>query len=98
MKITDYLKQNAEKFGADIALVERDPAAGTRRTLAWSDFNLQADRLAGFLSRSLSGSGQAVVQLMTNCLEWLPVYFGILRSGSIAVPLNFRFDAEEIGH
>jgi len=28
---------------------------------------------------------------MTNCLEWLPIYFGILRTGAIAVPLNFRF-------
>ncbi|MCF8050632.1 MAG: acyl--CoA ligase [Desulfobacterales bacterium] len=96
MKVTDYLKKNAERYRSEVALVERDPAAGTRRTLTWADFELQADRLAGFLSRSLSGSGQAVVQLMTNCLEWLPVYFGILRSGSIAVPLNFRFDAEEI--
>jgi len=96
MLITDLLKKNAEKYGAEIALVERDPAVGIRRTLTWSDFDLQADRFACFLSKSLSDSGQAVVQLMTNCIEWLPVYFGILRSGSIAVPLNFRFDAQEI--
>ncbi len=31
-----------------------------------------------------------------NCLEWLPIYFGILKTGSIAVPLNFRYTAEEI--
>ena len=34
--------------------------------------------------------------LMFNCLEWLPIYFGILKTGAIAVPFNFRFDAEEI--
>jgi fatty-acyl-CoA synthase len=34
---------------------------------------------------------------MTNCLEWLPIYFGILRTGAaIAVPLNFRFVAATI--
>jgi len=33
---------------------------------------------------------------MTNCLEWLPVYFGILKSGALAAPLNFRFDAGTI--
>ncbi len=33
---------------------------------------------------------------MMNCLEWLPVYFGILKAGGVAVPLNFRYSAEEI--
>ena len=31
-----------------------------------------------------------------NCLEWLPIYFGILKAGALAVPLNFRYSAEEI--
>ena len=33
---------------------------------------------------------------MMNCLEWLPIYFGILKAGGVAVPLNFRYSAEEI--
>ena len=33
---------------------------------------------------------------MYNCLEWLPIYFGILKTGAIAVPFNFRYDANEI--
>ena len=33
---------------------------------------------------------------MMNCLEWLPVYFGILKAGCIAVPMNFRYSADEI--
>ena len=31
-----------------------------------------------------------------NCLEWLPIYFGILKTGALAVPLNFRYSADEI--
>ena len=31
-----------------------------------------------------------------NCIEWLPIYFGILKTGAIAVPLNFRYSSEEI--
>ena len=31
-----------------------------------------------------------------NCLEWLPVYFGILKAGALAVPLNYRYAADEI--
>ena len=33
---------------------------------------------------------------MFNCLEWLPIYFGILKTGAIAVPFNFRFASDEI--
>ena len=33
---------------------------------------------------------------MYNCLEWLPIYFGVLKAGAIAVPFNFRYDAAEI--
>lgn len=31
-----------------------------------------------------------------NCLEWLPIYFGILKTGALAVPLNFRYSSSEI--
>ena len=40
--------------------------------------------------------GDKVAILMFNCLEWLPIYFGILKTGAIAVPFNFRFSSEEI--
>ena len=33
-----------------------------------------------------------------NCLEWLPIYFGILKTGAVAVPLNFRYTAQEIDY
>ena len=31
-----------------------------------------------------------------NCIEWLPIYFGILKTGAMAVPLNFRYASDEI--
>ncbi len=33
-----------------------------------------------------------------NCLEWLPIYFGVLKTGALAVPMNFRYTAEEIAY
>jgi len=47
------------------------------------------------LSRGLK-KGDKVAILLMNCLEWLPVYFGILKAGCMAVPLNFRYTADEI--
>ena len=31
-----------------------------------------------------------------NGIEWLPIYFGVLKTGAIAVPMNFRFSSDEI--
>ena len=40
--------------------------------------------------------GDKVGILLMNCLEWLPIYFGILKTGALAVPLNFRYAPDEI--
>jgi acyl-CoA synthetase (AMP-forming)/AMP-acid ligase II len=40
--------------------------------------------------------GDKVIHLMMNCIEWLPAYFGVLRTGAWVVPLNFRFSADDI--
>ena len=42
--------------------------------------------------------GQKVAILLMNCLEWLPIYFGIMKAGAIAVPLNFRYTSDEIDY
>jgi acyl-CoA synthetase (AMP-forming)/AMP-acid ligase II len=47
------------------------------------------------LSRGIK-KGDKVGILLMNCLEWLPIYFGILKTGALAVPLNFRYTSEEI--
>jgi fatty-acyl-CoA synthase len=91
MIVTEILARNARQYGDDVALVERDPERNLRRAITWSDFDREANALANALIDRGIGKGEKVVQLMTNSLEWLPIYFGILRAGAWAVPLNFRF-------
>ena len=67
-----------------------------RREMTWKDFDHRANRVAHFLLSQGIKKGDKVAILMMNCLDWLPIYFGILKSGALAVPMNFRFDAEEI--
>lgn len=67
-----------------------------RREITWSVFDEKANRVANMLISRGIQKGDRVAILMFNCLEWLPIYFGILKSGAIAVPFNFRFDAKEI--
>lgn len=67
-----------------------------RRQLTWREFDLLANRFANLLFTRGIKRGDKVAILMMNCLEWLPVYFGILKTGALAVPLNFRYSADEI--
>ncbi len=81
----------------DFNLIENaNPDAPYRRDMSWKDFDRQANRFANLLlSRGLK-RGTKVAILLMNCLEWLPIYFGILKAGCIAVPMNFRYSADEI--
>jgi len=96
MPITEMLSRNARMYPDEIALIEREPAICRRRAITWLGFENSANKFANALLASGVGRGDKVVLLMMNCLEWLPVYFGILKTGALAVPLNFRFTAEEI--
>jgi len=67
-----------------------------RREMTWQDFDRRANRFANLLlSRGLK-KGDKVAILLMNCLEWLPIYFGILKAGCMAVPMNFRYSEDEI--
>ena len=96
MLITEMLARNARMYGDETALIERDPAAGKRVAITWQQFDGMAGRIANALIRAGVKKGDRVVQLMMNCIEWLPVYFGILRAGAVCVPLNFRFQEDDI--
>ncbi len=96
MLVTEILARNARMYGDEVALVEREPEKGIRRKMTWKAFNEQANKFANALMEKGIGKGDKVIHLMMNCLEWLPAYFGILKTGAWAVPLNFRFTADDI--
>ncbi|MGE5380206.1 MAG: class I adenylate-forming enzyme family protein [Methylocystaceae bacterium] len=96
MPITDILSRNASLYAEEISLVEREPLKNIRREITWKEFDQEANQFAQALQLRGVKKGDKVALLMMNCLEWLPIYFGILRTGALAVPLNFRFSADEI--
>ena len=77
-------------------LIEANPTCQYRREITWNVFNEKANRFANLLVSRGIRKGDKIGILMMNCLEWLPIYFGALKTGALAVPLNFRYDAEEI--
>lgn len=77
-------------------LVEANPMHSYRREITWGVFDEKANRFANMLISRGVKQGDKVAILLMNCIEWLPIYFGILKTGALAVPLNFRYAADEI--
>lgn len=80
----------------EYSLIESSPVDSFRSEITWRQFDEKANRMANFLLTRRLPRGTKVGILLMNCLEWLPIYFGILKSGCMAVPLNFRYTPEEI--
>lgn len=77
-------------------LIQPTSAEPYRREITWSVFDEKANRFANMLISRGVKKGDKVAILMYNCLEWLPIYFGVLKTGAIAVPFNFRYSSDEI--
>ena len=99
VEINPSEERDAAVTWRDFSLIENArPDAPYRREMTWRDFDRKANRFANLLlSRGLS-RGTKVGILLMNCLEWLPLYFGILKAGCIAVPMNFRYSSDEIAY
>ena len=80
----------------EASLIESAIDAPYRRELTWREFDRKANRFANLLLSRGFEKGTKIAILLMNSLEWLPIYFGILKAGCIAVPLNFRYSGEEI--
>ncbi|MBQ8001394.1 MAG: acyl--CoA ligase [Ruminococcus sp.] len=82
----------------DFDLVQETEKKYFRREITWSVFDEKANRFANALMARGIKKGDKVAILLMNCIEWLPIYFGILKTGALAVPLNFRYASDEIDY
>ena len=76
----------------DAADWERAP----ERSHRWLDERARAVARA-LLGRGLK-RGERIAIFAANSADWLAVYFGAMRAGLIAVPVNWRFPDETVAH
>ena len=99
VEINPSEERDRAKTWREFSLIENTrPDLPYRREMNWSQFDKKANRFANLLLSRGIEKGQKVGILLINCLEWLPVYFGALKAGAIAVPMNFRYSADEIAY
>ncbi|MCL2878057.1 MAG: AMP-binding protein [Acidobacteria bacterium] len=95
-EINPELEEKNQQTWKELALVETAHSVRYRKEITWREFDDRANQLANLLLDLGVRRGDKVGILLMNCIEWLPIYFGVLKSGATVVPLNFRYSAEEI--
>ena len=66
-------------------LIETTPDQQYRNEITWKEFDERANKFANLLLSRGVKKGTKVAILLMNCIEWLPIYFGVLKSGALAV-------------
>jgi long-chain acyl-CoA synthetase len=89
--LADLVHRAAAESPGKPALVAGD------RTLTWSELDRDVDAVArGFAARLQPGD--RVGLLLANSIEFVVAYFGALRAGLVALPLNTAYTADELGY
>lgn len=96
VEINPEVKEKRRVTWKEYELMEPNPMTHYRREISWHVFNEKANRFANLLLERGIEKGDKVGILLMNCLEWLPIYFGILKTGALVVPFNFRYASDEI--
>lgn len=94
INVSEYLHESAANNPDGVALVEH---RGARREVSWREFDAAADAVARALTARGLVAGQRVAIVMANRIDLPIAYYGILRGGMVAVPINPRSTTREIG-
>jgi len=95
LNISEILARNSRVYPDDIALIETKSSKKARAEITWKEFDERSNKFANALKERGVNKGDRVIHWMMNSIDWLIAYFGIIRTGAWAVPLNFRFGSQD---
>lgn len=90
MSLKSMLEQSAERFSDKAAII-----SGERR-LSYAGLNEASNRVANAFIKMGVKKGDRVAMLLTNSPECIIIYFGIIKAGAIAVPLDANYKIDEL--
>ncbi len=88
--------QSVERFPSLVAL-EFQRESGTLERHTYSDLRRMSDSVGNWLVTSGVPAGTRCAILAHNGPRWVATYLGILGAGSVAVPFDTAFNAEQVG-
>ncbi|MCJ7593291.1 MAG: acyl--CoA ligase, partial [Desulfobacterales bacterium] len=96
MNMIDVITRNARIYPEHTAFVEVKTLSKSRKTITWTQFHDRINRLTNALIERGIRKDDRVFVLGRNSIHWLETYFAVMGTGAWAVPLNFRFNDENI--
>ncbi|MCU1428591.1 MAG: hypothetical protein JWL83_2591 [Actinomycetia bacterium] len=94
----DVLAVHAEALGDKVAVVVDDSGGARPSTTTFRELNDMVNRLANGLRASGARTGERLVWCGPNSLEVLVTIHAARKLGLVAVPLSYRFNAEEMAY
>ncbi|PWB76161.1 AMP-dependent synthetase, partial [candidate division GN15 bacterium] len=91
MKVHDLLRNAARVFPDRIAVSHED------RRITFGHLNAASDRLAGYLRQLSLNPGDRAAILLENSIEYVVIFFAVLKADLVAVPLDTSLGADSLG-
>ncbi len=91
LNVATMLRESAHAAGAKPALLYEGAPA-----ISYAELDGLSDRFAAGLRRAGLGPGDAVALQLPNIPQFVIAYFGILKNGSVVVPLNVLLKEREV--
>lgn len=86
VELNPEIRETHRKTWKEFNLIEPSTYEPYRREITWNVFNEKANRFANLLLARGIQKGDKVGILLMNCLEWLPIYFGVLKTARWQFP------------
>lgn len=84
------LKGSKEKYGDRIAYIFRD------QVLTFNELYTKSWMFANALKEQGVKKGDVILTYLPTCIEYFPIYYGIVLSGAVISPINPLSNAEEL--
>src|SRR5689334_23002409 len=94
----DVLAVHAATRGDTVAVVVDGSGGARPSTTTFTELNEMVNRLAHGLRAAGARAGERLVWCGPNSLEVLATIHGARKLGLVAVPLSYRFNAEEMAY
>jgi long-chain acyl-CoA synthetase len=90
MSLKSMLEEVARRWGEKPAIVS------DRTTLSYAQLNEASNKVANFLIQKGVNPGDRIAMLLSNTPEFVTTYFGIVKTGAVAVPLDPKYKIDEL--
>ncbi|KHK93197.1 class I adenylate-forming enzyme family protein [Novosphingobium malaysiense] len=88
----EMIRSSAARFG------DRDAIVFPDRRMSYTELNDSArDWARAFIAMGVT-PGENVGLLLPTCVEFISAYYGAVMAGAVAVPVNARYQAHELGY